>query len=284
MDVIPLTESILGATAAIAAIAIALLPDHRDRDVAAILAALLVTAMVAIDLAPWWTLLGVIAVVLVGDDVASPPTATRVIPATRWIALATISLGITDTAPLELRIGAVVVAVVLVGAIRLTGHPPAVVTALATISAAGIYVNVPDTEHVTVVGAGLACLTMGLTIVHHRSTRPVGLLGVAGTATLLMASAAVDARGRPGAFIGVIGALGGFLAEPVAQRLRRYRPTHVLPLLVIHTAVAITIGRLATDLDTGPLIAATAIALGAATVLLTISPRIATPPGGLRAE
>ena len=64
MDVIPFTESILGATAAIAAIAIALLPHHRDRDVDAILAALLVAAMVAIDLAPWWTLLGVIAVVL----------------------------------------------------------------------------------------------------------------------------------------------------------------------------------------------------------------------------
>lgn len=284
MDVIPFTESILGATAAIAAIAIALLPHHRDRDVDAILAALLVAAMVAIDLAPWWTLLGVIAVVLLGDDVASPPTATRVIPATRWIALATTSLGITDTAPLELRIGAMVAAAVLAGAIRLTGHAPAVVTALATITAAGIYVNVPDTEHITVVGAGLACLTVGLAIVQHRFTRPVGLLGITGTATLLMASAAVDARARPDAFIGVIGALGGLLAEPVAQRLRRNRPTHVVPLLVVHAACAITIGRLATDLDTGPLLAAAAIALGATTILLIISPRTPTPPGGLRAE
>lgn len=276
METIPLNESIVGAAAAFAAVLVVLAPGRRRLDVLGTFAVLGAAGMVVFgDLAAAWTLVALLGAVLAVDaeqwDLRTPP---GVRPAAIAGFLALVSLGLTADAGIELRAGAIGASAVLIVAVtELRTHGPATLTALATISAAGVYVNVPDTEHVTVVGAGLGVLTVAFALGPRRVRRELGLVGAAFAATVLLSSAAVDARGRPASFIGVVGALGVFLAEPVAQRLRRGRRAHGVVLLVVHAAVAITLGRLATDLDTRPLVAATAVAIGGATAVLAVSPR-----------
>ncbi|CAN5619442.1 hypothetical protein BH20ACT2_BH20ACT2_08670 [soil metagenome] len=142
---------------------------------------------------------------------------------------------------------------------------PGLAPVLVAISAAGIYLTVPDTEvSVVVLGAALPVAFTGWPWPASRLGGVGGLLAVG----LLAATALVGGTARPGAVVGALGCLGLLALEPVARllagghgpfdRLGR-RSSLVGSVAVLHAVVVLVASRVAglraSALDAGAILA-----------------------------
>jgi hypothetical protein len=96
--------------------------------------------------------------------------------------------------------------------------------ALLAISAAGIYLTVPDVEAaLAALGAALPLALLGwpgpLARVPGQPPPSLGVVGALAVAGLLVGTAAAGSAGRPGAFVGALACLGVLAVEPLAVRL-----------------------------------------------------------------
>lgn len=97
---------------------------------------------------------------------------------------------------------------------------------LLAVSAAGIYLTVPDVEAaVVVLGAALPLLLLGWPVPFWRGHPPpsLGLPGALATAGLLVWTVASGGAGRPGSVVGGLGCLGVLAVEPLARLVDRRR-------------------------------------------------------------
>lgn len=147
---------------------------------------------------------------------------------------------------------------------------PGIAIAMLTIASAGNYVNVPDTEQVAFVAAGLAALAVAAAVGSGRVSRWESL-GAA--AAMVVASGAIGARGDPVTFWGVVGSLAAFGAEPIARTVRRRTSARALVLIVVHLCVVAAASRLLPRADLAPPWITTLALLAGATVILVASPR-----------
>jgi hypothetical protein len=88
------------------------------------------------------------------------------------------------------------------------------------ISSVALFLCVPDTEEATVLAVAAVAAAVASRVPGLRA------LGAAGTPALIglfLWVGAFDARGRPAAFVGVVGTLALLALEPIGMRLRRHR-------------------------------------------------------------
>jgi hypothetical protein len=101
------------------------------------------------------------------------------------------------------------------------------VVPLLAVTAAGIYLTVPDVEAaVVVLGAALPPVLLGWPVPFWRAHPPpsLGLLGALATAGLLVWTVASGGAARPGSVVGGVGCLGVLAVEPLARLVdRRHR-------------------------------------------------------------
>lgn len=168
---------------------------------------------------------------------------------------------------------------------------------LLAVTALGIYLTTPDTEHTTVLlGAALPVALLGW-------PRVMARLGVGGSfvATALLAwGVVVDGQGRDGAVVGGVACLGVLLVEPVVRAVRRavgeagagavtsaeVSARHTLVVGGLHVAVVALCSRVAglrTSLIEAAAISAVVFA-GAAAVLAWEAARPSERPGGTAAD
>lgn len=271
IDTPPWVEIAAGAVTTALVVAWLLLDRRTERDVFAPWVVATALTLVALNGAP----MGVVfAVVYVAAAQALPDV--RVRHAAAGLGTLTVAFLMTRGIDGRLVMGAVVgSAVAGVGlwyVDRLHGH--AVSLILIGGSALGIYINVPDTEQIVVLAAALpilalACVAFGRL---RRSAASFETLVVIGT--LVMSSGAVGARGRVESFIGVLGAIGVLVAEPIASWIRRGTRSFAVVLVAVHAAAVFVSSRIAGEYGSLSLTAAVALTLGAAVVVvLTIAPR-----------
>jgi len=92
---------------------------------------------------------------------------------------------------------------------------------LLAVTALGMYTTVPDTEQAAVlVGATLPLALLGW----PKPLASLGAPGAAATVGLVVWTASVGGRGRPGAIVGAMACLGVMLLEPLVRRAFRRRP------------------------------------------------------------
>ncbi|MGH9030608.1 MAG: hypothetical protein ACRDY4_16745 [Acidimicrobiia bacterium] len=92
---------------------------------------------------------------------------------------------------------------------------------LLAVTALGMYTTVPDTEQAAVlVGATLPLVLLGW----PKPLASLGAPGAAATVGLVVWTASVGGRGRPGAIVGAMACLGVMLLEPIVRRGFRRRP------------------------------------------------------------
>lgn len=183
--------------------------------------------------------------------------------------------GIDDRLVLGALVGAAFAAVGLWHVDREHGHAVALIVAGGT--AMGMYINVPDTEQVVVFATAVPIMALAMLAFESLRRSPVGLEVLVVLATLLVSSGAVGARGRPESFVGVIGALGVLVGEPIAATVRRGTRAHAAVLVVVHGAAVVVSSRLAGRYGPWSLTTTVAVTLAATTLLLTIAPRVDRP-------
>ena len=171
---------------------------------------------------------------------------------------------------IELVLGSVAVIIATFAALTYTvhTHDNRVSLLLLAGTAMGIYVNVPDTEQIAAVGTGLTVLLLGTTLWRSAPTLATSPQSIALLSTLLITAGALGARGRPSAFIGVVGALGVLLVEPVAARLRPTTRSYALLLIIVHIPVVLVASRIAGRRDVGAALLVTSAALLVSLVVL----------------
>jgi hypothetical protein len=92
---------------------------------------------------------------------------------------------------------------------------------LLPVTALGMYTTVPDTEQAAVlVGATLPLALLGW----PKPLASLGAPGAAATVGLVVWTASVGGRGRPGAIVGAMACLGVMLVEPIVRQVFRRRP------------------------------------------------------------
>lgn len=173
--------------------------------------------------------------------------------------------------PLLVALVASPVAAMLGVRLRRSHGVPLLLTVL-TVSSAGVYVNVPDTETIAMVGAGLGVLAIAWWLIGDERRWPLELAAAVLLITTLLVAGADGARGRPVAVIGVIGALGVVLIAQVV-RLRRRVEVHWSVLLGVHVAIVVVASRLTIDRAATEAVAIVALALGAGSMLLLLAAR-----------
>lgn len=112
--------------------------------------------------------------------------------------------------------------------------------------AVGVFVCVPDTEAIALVGSGLVVLALVSLL---RGLPPVSLLSVAAVAALVLAAAIVGARGRPPSMAGAVGAVSLAVLAPVLEAAvgGRHGRRHLAPIpgAMIASVTAVAAGRIA---------------------------------------
>ncbi|MEQ8717515.1 MAG: hypothetical protein RIE08_07870 [Acidimicrobiales bacterium] len=112
--------------------------------------------------------------------------------------------------------------------------------------AVGVFVCVPDTEAIALVGSGLVVLAL---VSWLRAWPPVSSAAVIATAALVLAAAIVGARGRPPSMAGALGAVALAILAPVLETMvgRRRGRLHLgpVPAAVIVSVTAVVAGRVA---------------------------------------
>lgn len=155
-----------------------------------------------------------------------------------------------------------------------------VVLTLLVITAGGVYVNVPDTEVVAIVAAGLGVIAAAAWLLDAGDGLVAGRLpkrairiatdSVAFAPAVLLLAGADGARGRPLSFVGVVAAFGVLVAI-VPVSLVRKRSRLPLPVMaIVHIAIVgvvsrVPIGRSASE---SAVVAALALGVGAAILVL----------------
>ena len=156
---------------------------------------------------------------------------------------------------------------------------------LLAVSAAGVYLTVPDVEAAVVVGgAALPRVLLGWPVPFWRAHPPpsLGLLGALAAAGLLVWTVASGGAARPGSVVGGLGCLGVLAVEPLARLLdRRHRSplageragwiALAVQLLLVGVAARV-VGR--ADTVAGALPPAALALAGALAVALVASARI----------
>ena len=270
LDKPPLAEVSTAAIATAAIVALAMLDRRDTRDLLALWAGVISLALVGLDAAPSGLLIGV-AAALAAQFIAD----RRVGQALLAVGLVSVVLVLTKDIDAGLMLGSLLTSA---GAGPLLwysyrGSGQAVTVILIAGTAIGIYANVPDTEQIAVLGAGLAVLAMAMIVFPPIRRTAVSFESLALVGALVVCAGAVGARGRPAAFIGVVGALGVLLAEPVAGLIRRGTRAHPAVLVVIHAGAVIVASRIAGVRESGSAIPIVIGVIAGAAVLLVILPR-----------
>jgi hypothetical protein len=147
--------------------------------------------------------------------------------------------------------------------------------ALLAVTAAGIYLAVPDVEAaLPVLGAALPLALLGAPAALGRvggGTGPIrpSVLVTAGAyaaAGLLVWTAATGSAGRAGAFVGGLACLGVLVVEPVARRLGRRRRDRIGPPPGRRVAVALLAGQIVLAMVAARVVARPASIAGALTL------------------
>jgi hypothetical protein len=142
------------------------------------------------------------------------------------------------------------------------------------VSSIGIYLTVPDTEHVLTVMLIVVLVAIGSFALRLE----LPSLLAAGVAVVMMVNALADSAGQPAPIARAIGCFGALLAVPVARyastRAGRGEPA-VPPVLLAHCAVVLFSSRaLIREESPKMVVAAVAIALaGAVTFLVATAKR-----------
>jgi hypothetical protein len=216
-------------------------------------------------LVPWSDLVGLVLSIPGALVVAS----TDKLPDVAWmrpLVVATIVLGGTAVASFDHR-----------------RRERAFGSVLLPMSVIGVYVTVPDTEHLLVLlGAAVAVPLLGWPLPIASLGRPGSYAAVA----VLMWAAALDGVGRTASVVGAAACLGLLVAEPIATLLRRREPhasrlpgpLGVLPFAIGHGILVYVASRVA-GLSSEPLLAAiiAAIALVLAVIALVTLARSDDP-------
>ena len=140
-------------------------------------------------------------------------------------------------------------------------------------SALGIYINVPDTEQIATLAAGLMLLAAAMVVFAPLRTPTAWFESLALIGALVMCTGAIGARGRPESFLGVVGVIGVLAAEPVAALVRRGTQAYPVLLITVHAGVVITVSRIAGRYGDASILTVAAGALAVATVVLIVLPR-----------
>jgi hypothetical protein len=253
------------AGAAFALAAVAALEDQYHVETTAVVGLLLVIAgghLVA-NRAPAWQLAAAVpgtAVFVAGTEIDRPGWAVPTI------------------------VGATLVGGVLVAAFDRALAPRGMAPALLAVSALGVYLTTPDTEHAAVV------LGVALPVALLSCPWPLATLGVGGSFAGVAVVAwvvAVDGAGRDGAVVGGIACLGMLVVEPLVRGLAtgRAAPSAPVPLryaatvVVLHVvvvAVCSRVGGLRSSAVEASVVCGLAYAVAAA-VLVVQTTRRRTP-------
>jgi hypothetical protein len=265
----PLEEVSIAAVATVAIVGWAMLDRRETRDVLLFWAGAMALVLVGLNDTSSTLLLGIAA------TVAAPSVDDqRVRQTLAAIGLAAVVLIFTRDIDSALIVGAFLAAAVLGPLLwysyRNSGQP--VMNTLIAGTALGIYINVPDTEQIVVLAAGLAVLALAMVFTPLRKMT-VSFEALALIGALVVSAGAVGTRGRPAAFIGVVGALGVLLAEPLAGLVRRRTHAHAVVLITIHAVVVVVASRVAGTREAGEAVAIVAAVLAAAVILLAVVPR-----------
>jgi hypothetical protein len=162
---------------------------------------------------------------------------------------------------------------------------------LLPVTALGMYTTVPDTEQAAVlVGATLPLALLGW----PKPLAALGAPGAAATVGLVVWTASVGGRGRPGAIVGAMACLGVMLIEPLIRLLFRRRPppaptgplsSGMVITAALHVALVLCVSLAAgreVSARAAAAISATAFATAAlalVVILLLRRPRPAPPRG-----
>ena len=236
IDDYPVAEAIEGLVAATVALGLAQTqPESIRRPLVAAVALSLVVAW-AFDLAPGRLALAGTTVLVLS---LSPDRPVRFLGGFVAIgALATslpAALGGTERL---VTLGAVAVVVALSAPSR-----PAFLDAWVVVFAAaavGGFLALPDTERIAFVGGVMAAVVVAVVVLRRRS---VSSLGLALAGALVVWAGAVDARGRPAAFVSVLAPLTLLVALALVARWSRRPP--LLIVVVTAAALAVFAGRVA---------------------------------------
>lgn len=262
----------IGAAALTTALVIVwLLVDKRsNRDVFAPWVAATAFTLVALNGAPMGVLFAVGAVLAAA---AVPDVRIRY----GVIAIGTVAIALLMTRGIDGRLvlGGATASAVVGAALwhidRVHGH--AVTMILIGGTALGIYINVPDTEQIVVLATALPMLAAACLAFPSLRQTPVSFESLLMIGTLVMASGAVGARGRVESFVGVVGAIGVLVGEPIAGAVRRNTRSYAAVLVVVHAAAVVISSRIAGEYGPLSLTATVLVTLAATTVVLSIAPR-----------
>jgi hypothetical protein len=305
----PVEEFLWGVGAAtLALVAAALLaagwggPDDRER-VRAAAPGLLVTVAALGAVGRTWpvtasTVLGLAGITVVGLWLAwRPPHGLAWLSGAAALVLPAYLLAADASSTTWVRgflVAAVVAGVPPAGRTEAEYGPVGVTPALYAVSAAGVFVSVPDTEQAAaLLGASLPLAVCGWPLGRAR----LGAPGAPAATALLIWVVAVGGRGREPAIVGAVGCLGLLVTLPAGRWLagrtdRRpaalRRPgAHALALVLVQLAVVTLAARVAgvsADLAVAAVVTAVTL-LGAlvASVLLAAASPGEQPAGGRRA-
>jgi hypothetical protein len=183
--------------------------------------------------------------------------ATRVLPrllaALAALPFACVLVADLEHAPAWLRfVGAVIATAIPIGAARTDAQwrADAVTPALVAVTAAGVYLVVPDTEEVAVlVGVMAPIAVLGWPF----RLATLGRAGTGAAIALVVWAAGVGGRAVPATALGALACLALLAGLPLAEvggRRRRARAGHrsrtptIVMLLVVHAALALAAARL----------------------------------------
>lgn len=181
----------------------------------------------------------------------------------------------TRRVDLDLRGAAIVTALVLALALFELGRTqrPHTVLILVAGSVTGVYINVPDTEQASIIAAGLVVMAVVFVLADWIRRDRLALVPVATLAALVVAAAAMGARGRPSSFVGVLGALSLLAIEPLVARVRGGKSVHPIVLVLLHAGVVLVSSRFADRFGDWGDTTVIAAVVGAAALVLLVAPR-----------
>lgn len=266
----PLTEISAAGFTTTAVLVWALIARRDSRDLLLAWVGAMSLALIALGHAP----MGL--VFAVGMTAASPFMVTQ---RTRNVAsaagLVAVVLVLTYELDAQLVVGALITGTLIGPLLWLCNRSfgPVVPVIVMTGSALGIYINVPDTEQIATLAAGLMLLAAAMVVFAPLRTPTAWFESLALIGALVMCTGAIGARGRPESFLGVVGVIGVLAAEPVAALVWRGTQAYPVLLITVHAGVVITVSRIAGRYGDASILTVAAGALAVATVVLIVLPR-----------
>lgn len=203
---------------------------------------------------PWDVVVGVVGVTVAVELAAAAGQRTwvRAAVATPFATFLATSDGLPNLAWYQLTVvSSVAIGGALAAATDTAWRREALGPVLLPITAAGVYVSVPDTEHAA------ALLGVALPLVLLAWPKPIARLGAGGAAgavALVVWGAAYGGRGRPASLLGAVACLGLLAAIAIGPRLIPTirsviedldRRTAVFGIAVVHSVIVLLAARTA---------------------------------------